>query len=78
MGLLTDEVKALKWYRQAPEGGEACAQRRLGFAYENGEFRLVTNKEEAMKWFQKAMEGGDEASQWTWKGLRQRPVGPGE
>ena len=36
---------------------EHVAQRRLGFAYENGELCLLTDEEEAQKWHRKAAEG---------------------
>ena len=54
----------MKWYRKAAVGleddereTEHVAQRRLGFAYENGELGLLTDEEEAQKWHRKAAEG---------------------
>ena len=60
---LTVNLKeALKWFQKAMEGDDDYAQRRLGVAYENGEFGLTVNHKVALMRFQKAAErGGDYA-----------------
>ena len=49
---------ALMYFREAAEGGDAEAQRRLGVAHHYGELGLKSNAEEARKWYQKAAESG--------------------
>ena len=52
----TDLEAARTWYRKAADGGNACAQHRLGWAYENGELDLAIDLEAALTSFQKAAE----------------------
>jgi TPR repeat protein len=54
----------LKWYRKAAVGleddereEEHVAQRRLGFAYQNGLFDQTVDDKEALKWYRKAAKG---------------------
>ena len=54
----SDLARARDLYIEAARGGHAGAQRRLGRAYEYGEFRLVIDLEAALTWFQKAAKGG--------------------
>ena len=63
LGLLSEKVEALKWYRQAAKGGDAGAQRRLAHAQIDGELNLAIDKEEALKWYRHAAEGGDDVAQ---------------
>ena len=54
---------ALKWFQTAAEGGETIAQRRLGWAYEDGDLGGVINNETALVWLHEAVKGGDGPSQ---------------
>ena len=45
-----DLARARDLYIEAARGGHAVAQRRLGEAYEYGEFRLVIGLEAARTW----------------------------
>ena len=63
MGLLTDEDEALKWYREAAKGGNGYAQRRLGVAYEKGEFGVEIDLAAARAFYQ-AAESADHKAQW--------------
>ena len=58
MGLATNQDFALMYFREAAEGGNTEAQRRLGAARHHGEFRLESSAEEAMTWYQKAAGSG--------------------
>lgn len=51
--------KAIKYYKDAAEQGDAVAQNILGFMYENGR-GVPENYEVAMEWYQKAEEQGHE------------------
>ena len=60
------DKEALKWYRQAAEGGDNYAQRRLGCTYEEdeeGALDLKTDFDMALMWFKKAADGGDNYAQ---------------
>ena len=52
-------MEALKWYRQAAEGGDGYAQWRLGVAYEDGALGLLTDEDEALKWYREAAKSGN-------------------
>ena len=55
LGLDTNQVEGVKWYRKAAEQNFAQAQYGLGFCY--GEGKGVTKDyAEAVKWFRKAAE----------------------
>ena len=41
---MTDKKEALKWYRQAAEGGDGHAQYSLGWTYEFGDLGTLTDK----------------------------------
>ena len=56
-GAPQDDTEALKWFRQAPEQGDADAQWRLGWMYYKGE-HVPQDYAEALKWCQKAAEQG--------------------
>ena len=45
-----DDEEALKWYRQAAEGGDDYEQTRLADAHIDGELTLAIDDEEALKW----------------------------
>ena len=49
--------KAFECYKKAAEQGDASAQNKLGYMYENGR-GVPENYDEAMKWYQKAEEQG--------------------
>ena len=52
--MATNFDTALMYFREAAEGGDAEAQRRLGVAHHYGELGLNSNAEEARKWFQRS------------------------
>jgi len=54
LGLATSRDLALMYFREAAEGGDAEAQRRLGAAQHHGKFCPESSAEEALKWYQKA------------------------
>lgn len=53
-----DPVIAMRWYRQAAEGGQAKAAANLGVAYMNGEAGFKVDLVEARRWLTKGAEGG--------------------
>jgi TPR repeat protein len=55
LGLKTNVVEAVKWYRKAAEQNYAEAQYSLGFCYATGE-SVAKDAVEAVKWFRKAAE----------------------
>ena len=52
-----DLPKALKIFKTLAEQGDARAQARLGFLYNNGE-GVIKDDSEAAKWYHKAAEQG--------------------
>ena len=58
VGVKQDNVKAVKWYRQAAEQGNAKAQSMLGAAYLFGE-GVQVNKSLAKEWLGKACDNGE-------------------
>jgi TPR repeat protein len=50
--------EAMKRYRQAADQGDAIAERKIGFAYSNGQ-GVAQDYQEAMKWYLKAAAQGD-------------------
>jgi TPR repeat protein len=55
-------AKAVKWYRQAAEQGDANAQGHLGYMYDYG-LGVPQNPPEAMKWYRKAAAQGERSAQ---------------
>ena len=47
-----DDEEALKWYRQAAEGGDDDAQTQLADAYNEGELTLAIDLQAALTWYQ--------------------------
>ncbi|MGA2659945.1 MAG: tetratricopeptide repeat-containing serine protease family protein [Verrucomicrobiota bacterium] len=58
LGLVTNYVEAVKWFRKAAEQGDAGAQGSLGLAYELGE-GVAQDYAKAAKWNRRAAEQGD-------------------
>ena len=44
------------WHQKTADGGDAEAQRRLGYAYEDGDLGLESDLEKALMLFKKAGE----------------------
>ncbi|CAJ2377657.1 MAG: sel1 repeat family protein [Gammaproteobacteria bacterium] len=57
-GAVTDQQKAVHWYRKAAEQGHAKAQRELGLAYLYGK-GVTEDKREAVRWLRKSAEQGN-------------------
>jgi len=55
LGVATDHVEAVKWFRKSAEQNFAEAQFSLGLSYENGH-GVVKDETEAVKWFRKSAE----------------------
>ena len=56
-----------------------AAQRRLGEAYEKGEFGLVTDEVEVLKWYTMSAEVGNGYAQWRLgKAYEKNRLGPGD
>jgi TPR repeat protein len=53
-----DETKALQYYREAAEGGDALGQWALCLMYANGKGGLIKDEVQAEKWSRKAVEQG--------------------
>lgn len=62
IGVVKDEVEAVKWYRKGADQGDAMAQLFLGRMYENGN-GVVKDEVEAVKWYRKAADQGDARAQ---------------
>ena len=59
IGVVKDEVEAVKWYRKAADQGDARAQVFLGYMYENGK-GTVKDEVTAYKWYLLAGAQGEE------------------
>jgi TPR repeat protein len=57
-GVAKDQEKAVKWFRQAVEQGNALAQRLMGLMYEKA-WGVEQDLEEAVKCYRRAAEQGD-------------------
>ncbi|MDI9529237.1 MAG: tetratricopeptide repeat protein, partial [Candidatus Cloacimonadota bacterium] len=57
LGIKTDCVEAVKWYRLAADQGLASAQYNLAWMYSKGEGVVQDNKE-AVKWYRLASDQG--------------------
>eukprot|EP00210_Caulerpa_lentillifera_P007515 g7181.t1 len=57
-GIQRDHSKALYYFQQAAEAGNAAAMGHLGHIYANG-LSVAANNETAIDWFRKAIEGND-------------------
>lgn len=55
LGLATNTVEAVKWFRKAAEQNHAEAQYRLGYSYSEGR-GVAKDEAEAAKWWRKAAE----------------------
>lgn len=64
LGVVKDEVEAVKWCRKAAEQGNAEAQFNLGVMYDNGQ-GVVKDQVEAAKWYRKAAEQGYAEAQYN-------------
>lgn len=53
VGVVRDDVEAVKWFRKAAEQNNADAQYNLGVCYRDGQ-GVVKDEPEAVKWFRKA------------------------
>ena len=62
IGVVKDEVEAVKWYRKGADQGDAMAQLFLGRMYENGN-GVVKDEVEAVKWYRKAADQGNARAQ---------------
>jgi hypothetical protein len=62
LGVVKDEIAAVKWWRKPAEQGEAEAQYYLGIRYYTGE-GVSKDAIEAVKWFRKAAEQGNADAQ---------------
>jgi TPR repeat protein len=58
LGVNIDLARALYWYSQAADGGDAGGQAGVGYMYYRGEGGVRKNPGRAATWFQKAAEGG--------------------
>src|SRR5205823_783550 len=58
LGMATDHVEAVKWFRKAAEHDDAAAQCSLGRCYANG-LGLAKDEVEALKWYRRASEQND-------------------
>jgi TPR repeat protein len=52
-----DYAEAMRWYRQAADGGDADSQSKVGLLYENG-WGVEKNPQEAVRWFRLAADQG--------------------
>ena len=57
LGVESNQIEAVKWYRKAAEQGNADAQYRLGRCCVQG-LGVATNQTEAFQWFRRAAEQG--------------------
>jgi len=57
-----DYSAALTWYRKAADQGNATAQAKVGWLYENG-FGVKQDYAEALNWYRKAADQGNAAAQ---------------
>ena len=57
MGVASNHVEAVKWYRKAAERGYAAAQFCLGACCHHG-VGVKKDIDEALKWYRKAVDGG--------------------
>ena len=55
LGVPTNYVEAVKWFRQSADQNNAAAQQSLGACYERGE-GVAKDEAEAVKWWRKAAE----------------------
>ena len=64
LGVATNEVEAVKWFRKAADQNHAAAQYHLGLceAYGQG---VAKDEAAAMKWFRKAAEQNDAKAQYS-------------
>ena len=58
VGVDTDTIEAIKWFRRAADQGLAEAQYLIGWAYKTGIGGMPKDAAEAFSWFQKAANQG--------------------
>ena len=63
IGVMKNEVEAVKCYLKAADQGHAEAQYLLGLSYDNGT-GVVKNEVEALKWYHKAADQGNADAQY--------------
>ena len=73
-GLQRDLDKAVIWFTQAAEKGDATAQNMLGLFYYSGQ-GVQQNFTKAAKYYQMAAEQGDRDSQYMLASLYRRGAG---
>jgi TPR repeat protein len=59
LGGPTDNVEALKCFRQAAEEGDPSAEHNMGIIYREGKCGVSADPAEAYKWFRRSAEHGD-------------------
>jgi ankyrin repeat protein len=62
LGVATNQVEVVKWFRKAADQGNATAQHCLGVMYQRGE-GVTKDLAEALKWYRMAAEQGDSGAQ---------------
>jgi TPR repeat protein len=65
--------EALNWYRKAAKKGNATAEWKLGFMYENGLGGIEKDITEAVAWHRKASAKGNSKAQQALKRLNFAP-----
>lgn len=65
IGVAQDIGMAAYWFRQAAEGGIACAQHNLAQLLFNGSEGVPKDRVEAVRWYERAAEGGNRVSQYN-------------
>ena len=58
LGVMDDDIEAIKWYRTAAEMGQVNAQHKLGYKYHQGKGGLRKDITKAIFWYRKAAEQG--------------------
>ena len=62
LGVMSNDVKSVTWFRHAAEQGDADSQYSLGLIYDNGR-GVIKDEVEAAKWYRKAADQGNETAQ---------------
>jgi hypothetical protein len=57
-GVYQDYARAMEWWMQAADRGEATAMRNIGVLYSNG-YGVIQDYARAMEWWMKAADKGD-------------------
>ena len=74
MGVASNHVEAVKWYRKSAERGYAAAQSNLGWCYGSG-IGVAKDVVEAVKWYRRAAEQGFATAQFNLGACYHKGVG---